>query len=392
MKDGVILSAVRTGIGGFLGQYRELSAPRLAAVCIKEAVRRAEIKPEKIDECLMGCVLTAGIGQAPARQAAIFAGLPHSVCCTTINRVCGSGLKAVMLAIQMIRCGDAEIVVAGGMESMSQAPFLLDRAREGYRLGNGKLIDSLVHDGLWDVYHQFHMGDAAEFCAKECRISRQQQDRYAELSYRRALDAVSTGKFKKEIVPVAVEEGRSQKSIESDEEPLKAKLDKFGELKPVFQQNGTVTAANASSLSDGASAIVMSSQEFAKANSLRPIARILGQASHAQAPEWFTTAPVGAIRKLLQKTNLPIDRVDLFEINEAFAVVAIACMRELELDENRVNIRGGAVAMGHPIGATGARLLTTLIHALEAEKKRYGVVAMCIGGGEASALLIERIT
>ena len=392
MKEVVILSAVRTPIGSFLGGLKDVPGPRLGAAAIREAVRRAKVPLDQIDECLMGSVLTAGVGQAPARQAAIFAELPKSVRCTTLNRVCGSGLRTVMWATQMIQCGDAEIVVAGGMENMSRAPYLLDRAREGYRLGNAKIIDSMVHDGLWDVYNNFHMGDAAELCAKEKKFTREEQDRFAKQSFLRAQQAIQSEKFKDEIIPVEVEAGKEKKLISQDEGPFKAKLEKMGDLKPAFQKDGTITAANASSLSDGAAALVLTTAEMAQKLGVRPIARVLGQASHAQAPEWFTTAPVGAIQKLLQKTGTKVDGIDLFEVNEAFSVVSLACARDLHIDESKMNIRGGAVALGHPIGASGARILTTLIYALRSEKKRLGIAALCIGGGEGSALLVEALT
>lgn len=374
-----------------MGSLKEHPAPKLGAFAIQNAMTKSGLKGEDIDECLMGCVLSAGLGQAPARQAAIFAGLPQSVRCTTINRVCGSGLKTVMLAAQAIQAGDANAIVAGGMENMSRVPFYLEKAREGYRLGNGKLIDGMIHDGLWDVYNNIHMGDCAELCAKEKNFSRAEQDRFAKQSYERAMDAVKQGKFKNEIAPVEVTAGREKKLFDADEEPFKAKLDKFGELKPAFQKDGTVTAANASSLSDGASALVITSEEFAKSKNLKPIARIVAQASHAQAPEWFTTAPVEAIRKCLTKANLKAEEIDLYEVNEAFSNVALAAVREIPIPESKMNIRGGAVALGHPIGASGARILTTLVHALRDEKKRYGLATLCIGGGEASALIIENL-
>ncbi len=391
MKEVVILSACRTPIGAFLGGLKDVPAPKLAASAIREAVKRAQIPLDKIDECLMGNVLTAGVGQAPARQAALFAELPTSVRCTTINRVCGSGLKSVMWATQMLQTEDAEMVVAGGMESMSRAPYLLDRAREGYRMGNQKVIDSMIHDGLWDVYHNYHMGDAAELCASERKFTREIQDRFATQSYQKALHAIQAGKFSEEIVPIEVDLGKTKITVDQDEEPFKAKLDKFADLRPAFQKTGTITAANASSLSDGAAAVVLTTAEIAKSRGLRPIARVLAQASFAQAPEWFTTAPVGAIRRLLERAKLKISDIDLFEINEAFSVVALACVKELEIDESKLNVRGGAVALGHPIGASGARILTTLIHALRQEGKRLGIASLCIGGGEASALLVEAI-
>lgn len=389
MKEVVILSAQRTAIGGFLGSLKDVTGPKLGAAAIQAAVKRSGVSPEEIEECLMGSVLTAGVGQAPARQAAIFSGLANSVRATTLNRVCGSGLRTVMWGSQIIQCSDAQVIVAGGMESMSKAPYLLDKAREGYRLGNGKLIDSMVHDGLWDVYNNLHMGDCAELCAKEKTISRAEQDQFALESYQRAQIAISQGKFTDEITGIEVVMGKEKKIFDKDEEPFKAKLDKLGDLKPAFQKEGTITAGNASSLSDGASALVLASADYAKNRGLKPIAKIIAQASHAQAPEWFTTAPVGSIEKLLQKAKMKLSEINLFEINEAFSVVALACIKELRLDPNKVNLRGGAVALGHPIGASGARILTTLIHGLRAEGKRYGVASLCIGGGEASALLVE---
>ena len=391
MKEVVILSAVRTPIGAFLGAFKDVPAPKLAATAIKAAVAKAGIDPKEIDECLMGSVLTAGMGQAPARQAMIFAGLPQSVCATTLNRVCGSGLKSVMLAAQAIQCGDADLVVAGGMENMSRTPFLLDRVREGYRLGNGKVIDSMINDGLWDVYNNVHMGDCAELCSREKKVSREDQDKFAKESYTRALNAIEAGKFKDEISPVEITTNKGTTVFENDEEPFRAKLDKFDELKPAFKKDGTVTAANSSSLSDGAAALVVCSADYANKKGLKPIARILAQASFAQDPQWFTTAPVGAVKKLLEKSGKKVADIDLFEVNEAFSTMVLACGRELGLDKKKVNIRGGAVALGHPIGASGARILTTLIHALRQEKKKLGVASLCIGGGEASALLVEAL-
>lgn len=391
LEEVWILSATRTPIGAFLGAFKDIPAPRLAATAIQAAVQRAGITPDSVDECLMGCVLPAGIGQAPARQAALYAGLPKSVRATTINRVCGSGLKTVMLASQGIQTGDIQVAVAGGMENMSQAPFLMTKAREGYRMGNGKLIDSMIHDGLWDPYGDQHMGSCAELCARERKFSRQDQDAYAKLTYERALKSAREGLFRAEMAPVDVVERKETKRIDTDEEPGRGKIEKFPDLKPSFEATGTVTAANASSLADGACALVLCSATKGKALGAKPIARIVGQASFAQSPEWFTTAPVGAIKKLMEKTKMSLDQIDLFEINEAFSVVALACMRELGISEDKTNVRGGAVALGHPIGASGARILTTLVHALRAEKKRYGVAAICIGGGEASAVLVEAV-
>lgn len=389
MKEVVVVSAVRTPIGAYLGSLKEYSAPQLGALAVKEAVRQSGIAPAEIDECLMGNVISAGLGQAPARQAAIFAGLPPSVRCTTVNRVCGSGLRTVMWASQMIQLEDARAVVAGGMESMSRAPYLLDKAREGYRMGHGTLIDAMIHDGLWDVYHNNHMGDSAELCASEKKISRVDQDAYAKRSYERALASLESGKFSQEILPVSITVGKEKKSFEKDEEPFRAKLEKFPDLRPAFKKDGTVTAANASSLSDGAAALVLCSSEYASQKGLKPLARIIAQESFAREPEWFTLAPVGAIQKLLKKAGKSVSEIDLFEINEAFSVVALGCIRELGIPEEKVNIRGGAVALGHPIGASGSRILVTLIHSLLSEKKRLGVASLCIGGGEASALLVE---
>jgi acetyl-CoA C-acetyltransferase len=391
MKDVVILSAVRTPIGAFLGMFKDVPAPKLAAPCIEEAVRRSGVPADGVDKCIMGCVLPAGLGQAPARQAALFAGLAQSVRCTTVNKVCGSGLEAVIMAAHSIQSGEADVVVAGGMESMSRAPFLLDRAREGYRLGHGAVIDSMIRDGLWDVYHDYHMGNAAELCARERKIDRTLQDRYALQSYERAQHAVRSGLFRQEIHAISVNDGKKISVHQDDENPFKAKLDRMATLKPAFEKMGTVTAANASSIADGAAVVVVTSADFAKAHGLKPIARIVGAAGHAQAPEWFTTAPVGAIRKVADRARMDLKQIDVFEINEAFSVVALVCLRELEIVEEKVNVRGGAVALGHPIGASGCRILTTLIHILRSEKKSCGVASACIGGGEALAMAVENV-
>jgi acetyl-CoA C-acetyltransferase len=392
MPAAVIASAVRTPIGAFLGSLSELPAPRLGAVAIAEAVRRARIEPADVDEVIMGNVLTAGVGQAPARQAAIFAGLPEHVPCMTINKVCGSGLKAVMLAEQAIQCGDAHIVVAGGQESMSNAPYLLPKARTGLRMGNAQLVDSMIHDGLWDVYNQFHMGDAAELCARTCNIGRDEQDEYAALSYRRALEAQQKGYFADEIVPVTYEQRNGQTvTVDTDEEPAKVRFEKIPQLKPVFRPDGTVTAANASSIDDGAAALVVMSEERAHALGIEPLARIVAHGSVAQKPEWFTTAPIEGIKRVLAKAGMKLEDIDLFEINEAFAVVALVAQKQLGIPLERLNVHGGAVALGHPIGASGARILTTLLYALRRYRKRYGMAAICIGGGEASALIVENL-
>lgn len=391
MRSVVILSACRTAIGGFNGSLSSFTAPQLGSIVIREAVRRAGIAPEDVSEVIMGNVLSAGVGQAPARQAALFAGLPQSVPCMTINKVCGSGLKSVMLAAQAIIAGDADIVIAGGMESMSNTPYILDKARSGYNFGHGKLIDSMIKDGLWDVYHDYHMGSAAELCARECTITREMQDEFAIKSYKRAIAAIDSGKFKDEIVPVEIPQKKGDPIFfGEDEDARKIKFDKVSSLKPAFDKNGTVTAANASSLNDGAAALIVAGADVAEKMRLQPLARIVAQASFAKAPEWFTTAPADAIAKVIAKAGLTKDDIDLFEINEAFSVVSVAVNQILGLDTNKVNIHGGAVALGHPIGASGARILTTLLYAMRANDAKRGLASLCIGGGEASALIIER--
>jgi acetyl-CoA C-acetyltransferase len=391
IKEVVIVGACRTPIGSFCGSLSSLSAPRLGAIVIEEAVRRAGISKEQVDEVIMGCVLTAGVGQAPARQAAIFAGLPPSVGATTVNKVCGSGLKSIMLAAQAILLGDAETVVAGGMESMSNAPYLLEMVRNGYRMGNKQIVDSIIKDGLWDVYNDFHMGSAAELCARECNVPREAQDEYAILSYKRALDAQEHCYFREEIVGVTIPQKDSTGTvIQEDEEPKKVKFEKIRSLRPAFQKDGTVTAANASKINDGAAAVIVMSGEKAAKLGLRPMAKILAYGSAAKKPEWFTTAPADVIPKVLGKAGLSKNDVDLFEINEAFAVVNLAVNSMLGLDINKVNVHGGAVALGHPIGASGARILVTLVHAMERRNVRRGMAAICIGGGEAAGMLVER--
>lgn len=385
----VIVSAVRTPIGAFLGSLSNFTAPQLGSIVIREAVKRAGIEPNEVSEVIMGQVLQGGVGQAPARQAAIYAGLPVSVPCMTINKVCGSGLKAVMLADQAIRCKDASIVVAGGMESMSNAPYFVKKARTGFKMGNVELIDMMIHDGLWDVYNQIHMGNAGELCASECKISREEQDEYAIMSYKRALEAQEKGWFSEEIVPVVVEDKKGNIVIDKDEEPSKVNFEKIPQLKPVFKKDGTVTAANASSIDDGAAAVVVMDEEIANSKGIKPLARIVAHESHAQQPDWFTTAPAKAIKKVCDKAGLKVEDIDLFEINEAFAVVPIVTCRELNIPYDKVNIHGGAVSLGHPIGASGARVLTTLIYALKRTGKKFGLATLCIGGGEASAMIIE---
>ncbi len=393
MSDSVmIMSAVRTPIGSFNGALSAVTAPQLGAHVIKEAVSRAGLTGSQISEVIMGNVLTAGVGQAPARQAAIFAGLPNDVPCATINKVCGSSLKAVMLGAQAILLKDAETVVAGGQENMSLAPHLLEKSRLGFKMGNVQLTDSMVKDGLWDVYNNFHMGSAAELCAREKHISREEQDAFTVESYKRAQTASKEGFFKSEIAPInATSPGAKESHLfEIDEEPFKVKFDKIPSLKPVFDKQGSVTAANASSINDGASATVLMSESRARTLGLKPIAKIIAQASAAQAPEWFTTAPAKAMVQVLKKAGLELKDIDLFEINEAFAVVALATIKELKLDPTRVNISGGAVALGHPIGASGARILTTLLHNMQRTGAKRGMVSICIGGGEASAVIVER--
>ena len=395
VREVVIASAVRTPIGAFQGGLAALTASQLGSIAIKAALARVGkdgLSGKDVDEVLMGCVLPAGQGQAPARQASRGAGIPDEVGCVTINKVCGSGLKAVMMAAQAIRAGDAEIIVAGGMESMSNVPYLLPQARSGYRLGNGTLVDGLVHDGLWDPYNNYHMGSAGELCARECQIPRERQDAYAADSYRRGQAAVKEGKFCDEIVPVSVPARKGPPTeVREDEQPFKGDPDKLAGLRPAFDKNGTITAGNASTLNDGAAATVIMSREEADRRGITPLAIIKGYTGHAQAPEWFTTAPAGAIASLLKKTGLSVADIDLWELNEAFAVVALVNQDKLGIAHDRLNVRGGAIALGHPIGCSGARVLTTLLYALRQEGKRRGVASLCIGGGEAVAMLIETL-
>ena len=391
MSKAVIVSAVRTPIGKFQGGLAAVSAPQLGAIAIKDALRRIDLAPDAIQEVFMGNVLTAGIGQAPARQAMIYAGLPNTVPATTLNKVCGSGLKAVITAAQTILAGDNQIVVAGGQESMSNVPYLLDKARNGYRLGHGQLTDGIIKDGLWDVYNDFHMGSAAELCAKECGISRENQDEFATESYNRAQAAVKEGHFDKEIVAVEIENRKGPATVvKQDEEPFAGDVSKLAGLRSVFQKDGTVTAGNASALNDGAAALIIMSEDEAKKRGLKPLATIVGYGGAAQAPEWFTTAPVAAIANALQRTGLKLEDIDLFEVNEAFSVVSLAVAQKAKLDSKRVNVNGGAVALGHPIGASGARVLVTLLHAMEQRQVKRGLATLCIGGGEAVALIVER--
>ncbi len=391
LKEAVIVAAARTAIGSFGGALSTISAPRLGAAAIKGALAQVGLSPEAVDEVIMGNVLSAGVGQAPARQAALFAGLPQRVPCLTINKVCGSGLKSVMLAIQAIRLGDAEVVVAGGMENMSKVPYYLPEARDGMRMGHKKVVDGMVADGLWDVYNDFHMGNAAEICAREMKIGREAQDSFARASYEKALAAQEMGAFEAEVVPVEVPQRRQPAIIvKEDEEPGRGRLDKFAKLRPAFDREGTITAANASSLNDGAAALILTSREYAEANELPILAQILGYSQHAQAPEWFTTAPAYAIKKVLKDLEMSPEEIDLYEVNEAFSVVSLAVNELAELPADRVNVNGGAVALGHPIGGSGARILVTLVQAMKAREAQRGLASLCIGGGEAVALVLER--
>lgn len=390
-RQVVIVSGARTPLGSFGGALSSVPAPKLGAAAIKAALQRAGVEGKDVDEVLMGCVLPAGQGQAPARQASLAAGLPNSVGCVTVNKVCGSGLKTVMMAAAAIKAGDAEIVIAGGMENMSSAPYYLPKARTGYRMGNGELVDGMVHDGLWDPYNDEHMGKAGELCAAENKIDRERQDALAALSYQRAQHSVKEGLFKDEITPVEVPQRRGDPVVvDSDEEPFRGKVDKLPGLRTAFQKGGTITAGNASTINDGAAAVVVMSKDEADKRGLTPLATITGYAGAAQAPEWFTTAPAKAMANLLAKTDKTVADVDLWEINEAFAVVSLVNTDALSIPEDRVNVRGGAVALGHPIGCSGTRLLVTLLHTMQQTDKKRGVVSLCIGGGEAVALMVER--
>ena len=410
MREAVIVSAVRTAVGKFQGSLQGFRAPQLGAMAVREAVRRAGLgeaaesgsergaarAPELavIDECIMGCVLQAGLGQAPARQAAIFAGLPPQVGALTINKVCGSGLKAVSLAAQAIQTGDAEVVVAGGMESMSNAPYVLQQARTGYRMGNGALVDVMVHDGLWDVYNNFHMGAAAEMVAEKYGITRQEQDAFAAESHQRAAAATAAGRFRQEILPVEIpgaKKGDAARIFATDEAVRPDTTEEtLARLKPAFKDGGTVTAGNAPGVNDGGAAVVVMSAERARALGAKPLAVIRAQATSGREPAWFSVAPVDAVRKVAQKAGWALGTVELFELNEAFSAQALAVLRELELDPARVNVNGGAVAIGHPIGASGARVLVTLLYAMQQRVAKRGIASLCLGGGNAVALAVER--
>ncbi|EJB06487.1 acetyl-CoA acetyltransferase [Rhizobium leguminosarum bv. trifolii WSM597] len=387
----VITGAARTPIGSFQGELREATAPELGAAAIRAALERSRVEAEAIEEVVFGCVLPAGQGQAPARQAAIHAGLPFATAASTVNKMCGSGMKAVMMAHDLIAAGSASLAVAGGMESMTNAPYLLDRARAGYRLGHGRVVDHMFLDGLEDAYDKGRlMGSFAEDCAEAYQFTREAQDSYAIASLTRAQKAIADGCFESEIVPVTVKSGKAEQVANRDEQPDKARLDKIPTLKPAFRDGGTVTAANSSSISDGAAALVLMRRSEAEQRGLRPLATILGHATHSQAPNLFATAPIGALQKLSDRTGLALSDIDLFEINEAFAVVAMAAMRDLDLPHEKVNVHGGACALGHPIGASGARILVTLLSALQRYGLKRGMAALCIGGGEATAVAIER--
>ncbi|HJT67892.1 MAG TPA: acetyl-CoA C-acetyltransferase [Pyrinomonadaceae bacterium] len=393
LNEAVIISAARTPVGKFLGSLKGFTAPQLGSIVVREAVRRAGVKPEDVDEVIMGCVIQAGLGQNPARQAALNGGLPNTVSAVTVNKVCGSGLKAVMMAAQGVRLGDTEIVVAGGMESMSNAPYLIPKAREGYRLGNGELVDAMINDGLWCAFENYHMGCTGEVVAEEYRIGRAEQDEFALNSHRKAAAAIKAGKFKDEIVAVEIPQKKGAPPIVFDtDETVRedTSMEGLGKLKPAFKSEGTVTAGNAPSVNDGASAVVVTSLGRARELGVEPLARIVGQATAGVEPRLVMMAPVEAVRKLFKKTGWSASEVDLFELNEAFAVAAVAVTRELGLDPEKVNVNGGAVALGHAIGQSGSRLLTTVLYELKRRDAHRAVVALCLGGGNAVAMAIER--
>ena len=395
MREAVIVAAARTPIGKFQGSLQSFTAPRLGAIAVKEAIRRAGLQPEQIDECIMGCVLQAGLGQNPARQASLFGGMPPESAALTVNQVCGSGLRAVSLAAQQIQTGDAEFVVAGGMESMTNAPYLLPQARSGYRMGNGTLVDAMINDGLWEVYRGYHMGFAAEMIAEKYGITRAEQDAFAAESHRRAAEATEKGWFRDGIVPVeipAAKKGEAPRIFDKDETVRpETTVEILAKLKPAFKDGGSVTAGNAPGVSDGAAAVVVTSAEMAKERGMKPMAVIRAQATAGREPEWFGLAPIDAVRKVAKKAGWPLDYVDLYELNEAFSVQALAVNRELGLDPERVNIYGGAVALGHPIGASGAAVLVKLLYGLAQQGKTRGIAALCLGGGNAVGLAVERL-
>lgn len=391
MTVSVITGAARTPLASFQGAFADITAPQLGSVAIKAAVERAKVRPDQVEEVIMGCVLPAGLGQSPARQALLGAGLPKETGALTINKVCGSGLKAVMLADQMIRSGDHQIIVAGGMENMTRAPYLLPKARSGFRMGHGEIIDDMIVDGLWDPYNNFHMGVAAEMCVKEFKYTREAQDQFATESYNRALAAIKSGAFKDEIASVVVPQKKGEAlTVDADEEPGRGNTAKLPSLRPSFDKNGTVTAGNASSISDGAAAVVVMSEAAAKANGSPILGKIVAHATASQDPAWFTTAPAVAMERALKKAGLTAADIDLFEINEAFSCVTMVTMDHFKIPHEKVNVNGGAVALGHPIGASGARILTTLLYAMQHRNAKRGLATLCIGGGEAVALIVER--
>jgi len=389
LQNAVLAGPVRTMIGGFNGALAEVPATSLGSIVIRAALERSNVPADQLDEVIMGNVLTAGLGQNPARQAAMGAGLANTIGATTVGKVCGSGLKAVMLAAQAIRCGDAQAIVAGGMENMSRAPYLLEKARSGYRMGHGELVDSILRDGLIDAYGGMHMGTCGDRCAAKYAFTRQQQDDFAIASHQRARAAINAGVFAREIVPVSAPAGKSTVTLAEDEQPARFNEAKLRQLRPAFGNEGTITAGNASSINDGAAALIVLSAEKARSLNIKPVARILGYAAAAREPEWFTTAPIGAISRLLDQLSLKASDVDLFEINEAFAVVAMAAMKDLAIPHEKLNVHGGAVALGHPIGASGARTLVTLLNAMQMRNAKIGIVSLCIGGGEAVAMAVE---
>lgn len=385
----VITSGARTAIGSFMGALASVPAPALAAHVLKANLDRSQVDPKEVEEVILGQVLQAGVGQAPARQAALFAGIPNTTSAWTVNKVCSSGLRSIMFAAQAIALGDAKVMLAGGMENMSLAPYSLDRARSGYRLGNGSITDLMVNDGLWDPHNNIHMGSCAEMCAKEHKITREQQDEFAAESYRRAIASIKDGKFKAEIVPVVIKGRKGEVSIDTDEEPGNVNFDKMPQLKPAFEKDGTITAANASKINDGASAVMVMSYEESQRRGLKPLARIVGHTTYSQSPEWFTTAPASAVQKLLRRIDWKVSDVDLWELNEAFSVVGLYNMKEIGATAANTNVWGGAVALGHPIGSSGCRIVITLLHALKDRGGKRGVVGICNGGGEATAMAVE---
>lgn len=392
MNEVFVVGAKRTPIGSYQGSLGSVPAPKLGAVAIKAALEQSTLKSDDIEQVYMGCVLPAAMGQAPARQAGVYAGLPLSAGAVTVHKVCGSGLKSVMLGANDIRVGEFSAVVAGGMENMTLAPYYLEKARGGYRMGHGELVDGMIKDGLWDPYEDKHMGQCGELCAEKFGFTREMQDEYALRSYKRAQHAVEQGWFNREIEPVEIPQRKGDPVlVDKDEEPFKAPLEKMSTLRPAFKKDGTITAANASKINDGAAALVLASSEIIESKGLTPMARLIAQASFAQEPDWFTTAPAKPIRAVLDKAGMSLGEIDFFEINEAFSVVAMATIQELGLDEEKVNIHGGAVSLGHPIGCSGARILSTLLYALQQHGKKYGIASICIGGGEAVAVLVENL-